>query len=168
MSTASMSKTVADLDIRPLTGALGCEIFGVDVTRLDEPAFNAIYQAFLDYSVVQKKLSTQNLGWHMDHSYQKNPSLGAMLYAIDVPRAGGDTLFASHYLSYDYLSEPMQAFLEDKIGIHDVLHYGMESGHYAVSEVEALERWARCANAFRRSSIRWSAGIRRPGARCCT
>lgn len=185
MATPQPLKDLPKLDIRPLTGALGCEILGVDVTRLDEPHFAAVYQAFLDYSVVvfrdqevgeesfsafaqrfakledepflpnrtktpgvfyfrgaggQKKLSTQNLGWHMDHSYQKNPSLGAMLYATNVPAAGGDTLFSSHYLSYEYLSEPMQEFLADKIAIHDVLHYGMESGHFAISQVEALER----------------------------
>ena len=122
------------LDIRPLTGALGAEIYGVDVANLDDDTFAAIYQAFLDYSVLvfrdqdvteesfaefgrrfgkleeepflphksetpgvyyfygapkdAKSLSTQNLGWHMDHSYQQNPSLGAMLYALDVPDSG--------------------------------------------------------------------------------
>jgi taurine dioxygenase len=185
MAHAQPAGNAAQLDIRPLTGALGCEIFGVDLANLDDATFAAIYQAFLDYSVVvfrdqeldevsfqqfgmrfgkleeepfvpnktstpgvyyfrgaggTKKLSSQNLGWHMDHSYQQNPSLGAMLYALDVPRAGGDTLFSSHYLSYEYLSEPMKEFLADKIGIHDVLHYGMESGHFAIAEAEALER----------------------------
>lgn len=193
MSTAAMAQDLPKLDIRPLTGALGCEIFGVDLARLDQPTFDAIYQAFLDYSVVvfrdqeldeesfaafgkrfgkledepflpnktetpgvyyfkgaggQKKLSTQNLGWHMDHSYQKNPSLGAMLYALDVPGAGGDTLFSSHYVSYEYLSEPMKEFLADKIAIHDVLHYGIESGHFAIADVQALERLAAMRKRF--------------------
>jgi taurine dioxygenase len=193
MASPDPLKDLPELDIRPLTGALGCEIFGVDLADLDEPTYAAIHQAFLDYSVVvfrdqeldeesfaafgkrfgkledepflpnrtetpgiyyfrgaggQKKLSTQNLGWHMDHSYQKNPSLGAMLYAVNVPKAGGDTLFASHYLSYEYLSEPMKEFLADKIGIHDVLHYGMESGHYATSKVEDLERLATMRKKF--------------------
>lgn len=193
MSLAQADPALPTLDIRPMTGALGCEIIGVDVNNLDEPTFAAVHQAFLDYSVVvfrdqdvtpeqfaefgkrfgkledepfvpnktdtpgvyffrgaggTKKLSSQNLGWHMDHSYQKNPSLGAMLYAIDVPKAGGDTLFANSYLSYEYLSEPMKEFLEGKLGIHDVLHYGIESGHFAISSVEALERLAAMRKRF--------------------
>jgi taurine dioxygenase len=90
-----------------------------------------------------KTLSTQNLGWHMDHSYQKNPSLGAMLYSIDVPAVGGDTLFASHYEAYDALSPGMQDFLEDKIGIHDVLQYGLNSGHHSTAtpaSIKTLEK----------------------------
>ncbi len=192
MATASNSVAQTQLDIRPMTGAMGCEILGVDLAQIDDATFRSIHQAFLDYSVVVfrdqeldeesfaafgkrfgkledepflphktetpgvyyfrgaggKKLSTQNLGWHMDHSYQKNPSLGAMLYALNVPAAGGDTLFSSSYLAYEYLSEPMQAFLEDKIAIHDVLHYGMESGHFAISEVAALERLAKMRQGF--------------------
>lgn len=184
MAQPQAADNASQLDIRPLTGALGCEIFGVDLANLDETTWTAIYQAFLNYSVVvfrdqeldeksfqqlglrfgkleeepfvpnktdtpgvyyfkgaggTKKLSSQNLGWHMDHSYQKNPSLGAILYALDVPRTGGDTLFSSHYVSYEYLSEPMKAFLADKIAIHDVLQYGIDSGHFAIAKVAALE-----------------------------
>lgn len=193
MAKAQTTATPAKLDVRPLTGALGCEILGVDLNQLDEPTWAGLYQAFLDYSVVvfrdqemdeksfqqfglrwgrleeepfvphktgtqgvyffkgaggTRKLSSQNLGWHMDHSYQKNPSLGAILYAVDVPEAGGDTLFASHYLSYEYLSEPMKEFLADKAAIHDVLHYGMESGHYSIAEADSLEALAKTRRKF--------------------
>jgi taurine dioxygenase len=183
------------LDIRPLTGALGCEILGVDLRNLDEAAFAQIHRAFLDYSVVvfrdqdldepqfaafgkrfgkledepflphrsestpgvyylngapkqSKKLSTQNLGWHMDHSYQKNPSLGAMLYAVDVPAVGGDTLFASNYESYENLSPMMQEMLEDKIAVHDVLQYGLSSGHHSTATVGAINMLARMREQF--------------------
>jgi len=193
MSTPQPAAQPSQLDIRPMTGALGCEIHGVDLAKLSDGEFAGIYQAFLDYSVVvfrdqeldersfadfglrfgkledepfvpnktktpgvyffrgaggQQKLSTQNLGWHMDHSYQQNPSLGAMLYALDVPKAGGDTLFSSSYLAYDYLSEPMKEFLKDKVAIHDVLQYGMNSGHFAISKVESLERLAQMRKKF--------------------
>ncbi len=50
--------------------------------------------------------------WHTDSSYQAMPSLGSMLYAIEVPETGGDTLFTNMYLAYESLSEGMRALLE--------------------------------------------------------
>lgn len=186
MTQPQASTANASIEVRPLTGALGCEIYGADVANLDDPTFDQIRAAFLDYQVVmfhdQKitmeefaafgkrfgkleeepfvpnktetpgvyyfkgaprnadTLSSQYLGWHADHTYQQNPSFGAMLYAVDVPEAGGDTLFASNYLSYEDLSPAMQAFLEDKVAIHDVLHYGLASGHFSIDSVKSLER----------------------------
>lgn len=176
------------IEVRPLTGALGCEIFGVDVTNIDDATFELIHDAFLEYQVVMfhdqevtkeqfaefgkrfgkleeepfvptktetpgvyyfkgaprnaGTLSSQYLGWHADHTYQKNPSLGAMLYAVDVPAAGGDTLFASNHLSYEELSPAMQEFLEDKVAVHDVLQYGLDSGHFTIKTSESLEKLA--------------------------
>ena len=182
------------LDIRPLTGALGAEIYGLDLAHVDVATFDLIHQVFLEYSVIVfrdqtldeeqfaafgrrfgeleeepflpnksetpgvyylagapkngKKLSTQNLGWHMDHSYQKNPSMGAMLYALDIPAVGGDTLFSSNYESYDALSPEMQAMLADKIAIHDVLQYGLNSGHHSIGTVKSIEMLAKMRASF--------------------
>ena len=38
------------VDIRPLTGSLGAEIIGSDIK--DDQQFEAIYQAFVDHSVI--------------------------------------------------------------------------------------------------------------------
>jgi taurine dioxygenase len=42
-------------------------------------------------------------GWHTDHSYEMTPAIGSMLYACEVPTAGGDTLLAGMYAAYDTL-----------------------------------------------------------------
>ena len=35
--------------------------------------------------------------------------MGSVLYGLDVPEIGGDTLFASMYAAYDALSDGMKA-----------------------------------------------------------
>jgi alpha-ketoglutarate-dependent taurine dioxygenase len=43
--------------------------------------------------------------WHHDGHYLQEPPLGSMLYAVEVPPAGGDTWFANTQAAYDMLSE---------------------------------------------------------------
>jgi len=58
--------------------------------------------------------------WHSDHCYRLIPAMATLLRGIDVPRVGGDTMFANMYLAYEALSEGMKKLLE---GLHGV-HYG--------------------------------------------
>jgi len=61
-------------------------------------------------------------GWHTDHSYDEAPALGSMLYAREVPKTGGDTLFASMYAAYDALSDGLKATLEGLKAPHSSRH----------------------------------------------
>ena len=73
---------------------------------------------------------TRNIGggWHTDHSYDEAPALGSMLYAREVPQAGGDTLFASMYAAYDALSDGLKAMLEGLRACHSSRHvFGAEA-----------------------------------------
>ena len=56
--------------------------------------------------VLEGPRHTRNIGggWHTDHSYDEAPTLGSMLFALEVPSAGGDTMFASMYKAYEALS----------------------------------------------------------------
>ena len=67
-------------------------------------------------------------GWHTDHSYDEAPALGSMLYAREVPKTGGDTLFASMYAAYDALSEGLKTTLEGLRAGHSSRHvFGPEA-----------------------------------------
>jgi taurine dioxygenase len=57
--------------------------------------------------------------WHSDLSYMKPPALASLLYGIEIPPIGGDTLFCSLYASYEALSSIMQNFLEGLSAVHD-------------------------------------------------
>ncbi|KAJ5243177.1 Taurine catabolism dioxygenase TauD/TfdA [Penicillium citrinum] len=50
--------------------------------------------------------------WHSDITFEPIPSDYTLLRLTELPKTGGDTLFASGYEVYDRLSKPYQKFLE--------------------------------------------------------
>jgi taurine dioxygenase len=74
--------------------------------------------------VVKEPHQTKNIGggWHTDHSYDTIPAMGSMLYALEVPPAGGDTLFASMYAAYEALSDRLKHTLSGLRAVHSSRH----------------------------------------------
>src|ERR1700740_1763375 len=72
--------------------------------------------------------------FHTDYSYLQVPARATMLYSIEVPQAGGNTLFANQYAAYDGLSEAMKQRIDKLIAIH---HYGNRKVADEVSRVAA-------------------------------
>ena len=60
--------------------------------------------------------------WHTDMSYTTNPAFGSMLYAIEIPATGGDTMFSNMYKAYEALSAPLKDLFEGMSTIHDFAH----------------------------------------------
>ena len=59
--------------------------------------------------------------FHTDYSYLEVPARATMLYSIEVPKKGGDTLFADQYAAYDDLPQSKKKQLENLVALH---HYG--------------------------------------------
>ena len=98
----------------------------IDINRF----FSAVPGYPMIAEVRKEPEQTRNIGggWHTDHSYDQVPALGSMLYAREVPRTGGDTLFASMYAAYDALSEGLKATLEGLRACHSSRHvFGPEA-----------------------------------------
>lgn len=51
-TAATVSNPYNCLDVRPVTSALGAEIYGVDLAKLDDAIFAEIHRAWLDYHVL--------------------------------------------------------------------------------------------------------------------
>ncbi len=69
--------------------------------------------------VIKRESDTVNFGgiWHADTTYLEMPPMGSMLYALQIPPYGGDTLFANQYLAYETLSDTMRGVLDGLIGV---------------------------------------------------
>ena len=59
--------------------------------------------------------------FHTDYSYLEVPARATLLYSLEVPKVGGDTMFANQYAAYDDLPEATKARIEGLAGLH---HYG--------------------------------------------
>ncbi|MBL4681112.1 MAG: TauD/TfdA family dioxygenase [Pseudomonadales bacterium] len=76
----------------------------------------------------EKSALTFGAGWHTDFTFQILPPSKTLLYAVDVPPQGGDTLYANLYLAYDALSNGMKDLLEGMTAVHSAVRsYGPDS-----------------------------------------
>jgi taurine dioxygenase len=70
-------------------------------------------------------------GWHSDMSFLPTPSIGSILYAVETPQWGGDTLFASQAAAYEALTPGLRRVLDGLNAIHSAEREYSSSGHSA-------------------------------------
>ena len=158
----SANQNYFHINVKPVSGALGAEITGVDISLpLDAEVVEEIRNAFLSHLVIffqnqvitpQKQLNFAeqfgipmeypqlkglpecplvtevikleheklNFGgvWHSDTAYLKQPPMASMLYAIEIPPYGGDTIFSNQYMAYENLSDGFKKTLSELIAVN--------------------------------------------------
>jgi taurine dioxygenase len=87
---------------------------------MEYPQLKGLPECPLVTPVVKLEHERVNFGgvWHSDTSYLARPPMASMLYAVETPPRGGDTLFANQYLAYETLSEGLQQTLAGLVGVN--------------------------------------------------
>ena len=74
--------------------------------------------------------------WHTDMSYLESPPKASMLYALEVPPAGGNTYFCNMYAAYEGLPEALKLRIAGLSVKHDATY---NSGGYVRQGVRAVD-----------------------------
>lgn len=61
-------------------------------------------------------------GWHTDHTYDREPAMGSILVARDIPPHGGDTVYANMYTAFETLSDGLKQTLMRMRAVHSSRH----------------------------------------------
>jgi taurine dioxygenase len=87
---------------------------------MEYPQIKGLPECPLVTPVIKLEHERENFGgvWHSDTTYLERPPMASLLYAIETPPFGGDTLFASQYAAYEALSEGMKATLGQLAGVN--------------------------------------------------
>jgi taurine dioxygenase len=99
------------------------------------PGFPKVYR--LSNKIVDgKPIGAHNdgVGWHTDYSYKPEPVMATMLYAVEVPPEGSDTLIADCVAAWNALPPERQAELDGKVLHHSYQHF-MRTREYGAMEL---------------------------------
>ena len=74
--------------------------------------------------------------WHTDRSYMPQPALATILYGVETPTVGGDTLFANAAMAYEALPADIRERIDHLNAIHWVFHTRATGGGAPATEYE--------------------------------
>tara|TARA_E500000081_G_scaffold154832_1_gene193110 strand:+ start:1481 stop:2338 length:858 start_codon:yes stop_codon:yes gene_type:complete len=69
-------------------------------------------------------------GWHSDWSFQESPPSYTLLYAVETPPSGGDTIFSNQCTVFETLPKAYQKFLSGLNGVHSARRSYSKTGTF--------------------------------------
>jgi taurine dioxygenase len=106
--------------------------FGQRFGELDTHPFvegNETHPEILDVITDPDDVVNFGGGWHTDVTFLPEPDLGSILYAVEVPDHGGDTLFANQHAAYDAMSDGFKGLLDGLRATHSAGPQYQEGGY---------------------------------------
>ena len=81
---------------------------------MEYPQLKGLPECPMVTPVVKLESERVNFGgvWHSDTTYLTQPPMASMLYAVEIPPYGGDTIFANQYAAYATLSDGLRKVLD--------------------------------------------------------
>ncbi|MEM7250678.1 MAG: TauD/TfdA family dioxygenase [Pseudomonadota bacterium] len=108
---ADFSRRFGVLDLAPI-GAAGSP-------PIEAQPEIAVISNVVEAGKAKGSLGNSELIWHQDMSYNDLPPKASLLYGIEVPASGGETLFHSLYAAYEALPPALQTRLRSLSCKHD-------------------------------------------------
>jgi taurine dioxygenase len=73
----------------------------------------------------ETKIAVFGGDWHSDFSFLETPPAGSVLYSVEVPPYGGDTIWANQIAAYENLPDDLRSTVEGRGAIHLGAPYGV-------------------------------------------
>jgi taurine dioxygenase len=93
-----------------------------EASRLKHPELTMLVSNIRENGKLIGSLADGEMHFHSDFCYVEKPAKGTFLYAIEIPREGGDTLFLNMYKAYETLPGALKARVEGRKAIN-AYHY---------------------------------------------
>ena len=105
-------QTLGDLDLIAFSRRFG----GLDFAPIQENGrrfIDGMPEIYVVSNVIENGVTIGSLGageavWHTDMSYLPSPPKASMLYALEIPDAGGDTSFCDMYAAFQLLPDDLR------------------------------------------------------------
>ena len=105
-------QTLSDLDLIAFSRRFG-DLDHAPIQENGQSIANGMPEIYVVSNVIENGVAIGSLGygeavWHTDMSYLHAPPKASMLYALEIPLAGGDTSFVDMYAAFEGLPDSLR------------------------------------------------------------